>query len=100
MQSTLTIVRDVFGVSSRAFVSGPVLANPAALTQLPETPWLSDRYFGETQRMTQEAMSEPEPDDHPADAPTGRTDPEPARTECRAALDEMSAEAERLGLHY
>ncbi len=50
--------------------------------------------------MTREATGGPEPEDNPAEAPIGHTDPEHARTECRAALDEMSAEAERLGLQY
>ena len=48
--------------------------------------------------MTREPTGGPEPDGNPEEAPIGR--PEPARTECRAALDEMSAEAERLGLQY
>ena len=48
--------------------------------------------------MTRDAS--PETNDTPPEAPNGGAGSERSLTECRAALDEMSAEAERLGLEY
>lgn len=56
--------------------------------------------FRQTRRMTRQAVSEPEGDDSPPEFPAGCAGSESGHTECRAALDEMSAEAERLGLQY
>ncbi len=52
----------------------------------------------QTRRMTRDAT--PGAYDTPPEAPNGGAGSERSLAECRAALDEMSAEAERLGLHY